>query len=448
MKRINFCGVVALSALIFILVGCASTPPVTPEVVETLECDYAGNTPLMQYVLSNREYSVSTELQKDIYYTNNNKWLNWTNHDRDNALHLAADNGNVSILENVAKSNIEPNVRNKDGFAPLHLAVLNNDIESVAVLLDRCKKIDIDVTDSSGATPLILAAREGFAEMVAFLLKKGANPSKMDNNKKTYEDYLPTPTIAPKIISAEPTLGAKYEGQIYIAPVEETLNTVELNPKNYEVIFGTVGNDCNLIKSVLAQDYSAVSKIVSRNTENRPVLNAALNERDSNGNSALIYALTLENESIVRALILASREWINVPNNYGQTPLMVAIASTDHMYVSTVMENSPNVNARDVAGNTPLSLVVMQRDVALAKKLIQKGARATFKYKDGNNILQQAVVNNDYEMVSMIVQNITEIDYLYQNIYGKTVSDLAQEGKNQRIQRIVEKEVVRFLGDY
>ena len=448
MKKLNFCGVVALSAFIFILVGCASTPQVTPVIVETLECDYAGNTPLMQYISTNRDYYVELELDKDIYYRENNKWLNHINTDGNNALHLATVNQSINIVNSIVKTGIESNVLNKKGFAPLHLAVLNNDKDVVLSLLNYGKRIIIDVTDSSGASPLILAAREGFVDMVDLLLEKGANPDKMDNNKKTYKDYLAVTTISPKTLPAEPTLGTKYEGKIYIAPIEETLGTVELNPNNYEVILGTVSNDCNLIRAVLAQDYSAVSRLVSRKEVDKSVLMSALNERDSCGNSALIYALTLENQSIMNALILASREWVNVPNSYGQSPLMVAIASTDHMYVATILENSPNVNARDIAGNTPLSLVIMQRDVALAKKLIQKGARTSFKYKNGNNILQQAIINNDFEMVNMIIQNITEIDFSYRNDYGKTVSDLANECNNEKIQRIIETAVSRSLGKY
>lgn len=448
MKKIYFCGVVALSALICILAGCASTPPVSTEIIETLECDYVGNTPLMQYVSSNRDYYVDLELDKDIYFRENNKWLNHINIEGNNALHLAVENQSIHIVTSIVKTGIESNVLNKKGFAPLHLAILNNDKDVVLTLLKHGKRIIIDVSDASGASPLILAAREGFVDIVELLLEEGANPDKMDNNKKTYKDYLSLSKISQKELPAEPTLGTKYENKIFVAPVEETLGVIELNPNEYEVIFGSVSNDCNLIRTVLAQDYSAVSRIVSRKVDNRDILALALNERDACGNSALIYALTLENQSIVDALILASREWINVPNSYGQSPLMVAIASTDHMYVARVLENSPNVNVRDIAGNTPLSLLVMQRDVALAKKLIQKGARTSFKYKNGNNILQQAVINNDFEMVNMILQNITEIDLLYKNDYGKTVSDLANECNNEKIKRVIESEVLRSLGKY
>lgn len=113
---------------------------------------------------------------------------------------------------------------------------------------------------------------------------------------------------------------------------------MELDPRNYEIIFG--GHDeCLFILAVLSQDFTQVREMIRLDKK------SALEEKDEYGNSPLMYALTLENPSIIKELLLASRHWINVPNIYGQTPLMAALK--DGMHTKTVIQNSPNVNARD-----------------------------------------------------------------------------------------------------
>ena len=418
MKRFQIAAL-AFSALI-LLIGCATTKEVPVE-EKTITYDENHNTPLMLYVNGNRLSGVNSELDDDLYYKNNSEILNTQNSDGNNALHLAVLNRNADIVRAVAKSGIECNVRNNDGYAPVHLAVLANDEEIVGILLMDAKA-DINVTDKTGSTPLILAAKNNLADMVDFLLVNGANPKKTDNTGKDYKFYMPAQDIKELKVTAEATLGEKRDAQVYIAPVEETFKTPELNPQNYEIIFGNIPDDTKLLHAIMEQDYTKVKDLTSGKN-----LTASLSERDSAGNSALMYAATLNNPSCLRQLLLSSREWVNIPNSYGQTPLMAAIAMTMHSNVNLMFENNANVNARDVVGNTPLSLTIMQNDVALSKKLIQKQARTSFKYKNGNSILQQAIINNSYEMVKMIFDNVPELDLSYRNIEGKTAREIARE---------------------
>ena len=409
----------AFSALIM-LMGCATTKKVSVE-ENKIAFDENHNTPLMQYARDNRLNGVNSELKKEEYYKNNREILNTQNDDGNNALHLAVLNRNADIVKAVAKSGIECNIRNKDGYAPIHLAVLADDGEIVSILL-KDARADINVTDKTGGTPLILAAKNSLSDMVEFLLEKGADAKKTDNNGKNYKFYMPAKDVKELKVEAEPTLGEKRENQIYIAPVEETLNTPELNPQNYEIIFGKIPDDAKLLHAVMEQNYTKVKELTSGKA-----LKDSIAERDSEGNTALMYAVTLNNISYMKQLLLASREWVNTPNKYGQTPLMAAIAMTMHNNTNLMLENNANVNARDIAGNTPLSVTIMQNDVALSKKLVQKQARTTFKYKNSNTILQKAIINNSYEMVKMILTNVPELNLAYKNVEGKNALEIAKE---------------------
>lgn len=424
--------IAALAFSVIMLMSCATTKKVSNQ-EKTISFDEEHNTPLMQYARDNRLSGVNAEIKKEEYYKNDNEILNTQNDDGNNALHLAVLNRNSEIVRIIAKTGIECNVRNKDGYAPLHLAVLAGDEEIVVCLL-KDAKADINVSDKSGATPLILAAKNSLSEMVDFLLKNNADARKTDNNGKNYKFYMPASDVSELKVEAEPTFGEKRENQIYIAPVDETLKTPELNPQNYAIIFGRIPDEAKLIHALMEQNYTKVKELTTGKN-----LKTSLAERDSEGNSALMYAVTLNNITYMKQMLLASREWVNTPNNYGQTPLMAAIAITMHNNTNLMLENNADVNGRDIAGNTPLSITIMQNDVALSRKLIQKQARTTFKYKNDNTILQQAIINNSYEMVQMILTNVPELNLAYRNIEGKTALEIAQElvASNKIEQRIL-----------
>jgi bla regulator protein BlaR1 len=66
---------------------------------------------------------------------------------------------------------------------PLHLAVMNNHMETAATLIS--KGADVNAKDSQGNTPLHLAASNGSPDMCAFLIEKGADINAKNNNGRT-----------------------------------------------------------------------------------------------------------------------------------------------------------------------------------------------------------------------------------------------------------------------
>ena len=83
-------------------------------------------------------------------------------------------------LEEVYMRGAPVDIRNpKNGFTPLHLAVQNNSIECVMVLLHI--GVDIDAVSMSGATPLYLALAPEAREVKMLLLESGA---KIEKGKK------------------------------------------------------------------------------------------------------------------------------------------------------------------------------------------------------------------------------------------------------------------------
>ena len=102
----------------------------------------------------------------------------------DTALLYGIRDGKSSVAELLLEAGADPNLTDRRGFAPVHIAVARNDTKIVQRLLDYGATINIR-TRSDGKTPLIIAAAAGFEEMVEMLLSRGADPSIVDSGGKS-----------------------------------------------------------------------------------------------------------------------------------------------------------------------------------------------------------------------------------------------------------------------
>ena len=104
--------------------------------------------------------------------------------DNDTALIYGIRDGKFRVAELLLKTGADPNLTDRRGFAPLHIAVARNDAKLVQCLLDHGAAINVR-THSDGKTSLVIAAVAGFEEMVEILLSRGADPSIVDSGGKS-----------------------------------------------------------------------------------------------------------------------------------------------------------------------------------------------------------------------------------------------------------------------
>jgi ankyrin repeat protein len=102
----------------------------------------------------------------------------------DTALIYGIRDGKFRVAELLLEAGADPNLADRRGFAPVHIAVARNEVKLVQRLLDHDAAINVR-TYGDGKTPLMIAAAAGFEEMVEILLSRGADPSIVDSAGKS-----------------------------------------------------------------------------------------------------------------------------------------------------------------------------------------------------------------------------------------------------------------------
>ncbi|MDX2269158.1 MAG: protein kinase [Bryobacter sp.] len=98
----------------------------------------------------------------------------------------AITNGDEAMVEYLLQAGAKPKGRS-GSLSPLHAAVLARRDVFVPKLLDR--GADINAQDSTGDTPLMLAAKRGDPSLVAYLLSRGADPNLRDMEGRSCLDH-------------------------------------------------------------------------------------------------------------------------------------------------------------------------------------------------------------------------------------------------------------------
>ncbi len=89
----------------------------------------------------------------------------------------AIETDDSAVVSNLLKRGFEPNAPTEDGQTPLIQAVKTNAIKTTR-LLASSKGVDLDRTNLQDESPLMLAALNGNAEIVKYLVAQGAEVNK------------------------------------------------------------------------------------------------------------------------------------------------------------------------------------------------------------------------------------------------------------------------------
>lgn len=100
-------------------------------------------------------------------------------------IHYSIFEKNIEKLRQLIASGVDLNVKDSNGFTPLHLAAQEYNVKAVKLLLEN--SAEVDPVNIHGNTPLFTAVfnSKGRSEVIKLLLKYGANPEKANKSRQT-----------------------------------------------------------------------------------------------------------------------------------------------------------------------------------------------------------------------------------------------------------------------
>ena len=103
------------------------------------------------------------------------------------ALHIVTNRRDPTWLAYLLAKGANPNIRDKNGIAPLQIATNLGWEDGVSYLIAANARLDN--SNDAGETALISAVHRGDVSIVRMLLKAGADPDRADNSGRSARDY-------------------------------------------------------------------------------------------------------------------------------------------------------------------------------------------------------------------------------------------------------------------
>ncbi|MDR0494446.1 MAG: ankyrin repeat domain-containing protein [Treponema sp.] len=303
------------------------------------------------------------------------------------ALHVAvAEEKHPAVIRALLENGADPNLRDDHGDSPLHVLVsLNRPPETVRALLAGAN-VDLSARNVSGQTPLYLAVKENRVALIPLLLSAGSDIFAADNSGITPFDYAMRVKgpVLDALITHETARQKDSEGNtiLHIAvgnkgdavTIGKILNQeADVNARNRE------GDTALHIAARTNQKESGefiISKganIFYTNSDGKSPLYTALTHSsgvlqwmftpetvaayDEMGNTMLHYAALWRMDRHIRFIIQQGVS-TETANATGETPLFWAVKYDGASTVKALLAEKANLHARDSLGNSALHAAV------------------------------------------------------------------------------------------
>ena len=312
------------------------------------------------------------------------------------------------------------NINNQDerGQTFLHIAINNNDIEEVALLI--CNGADVNIEDNFGNTPLIssLKKRQSLlspyvplnqsrqpwklkakqagkqTEIAKLLIEHNANVNHQEKDGRTALFYVDSEEIAELLIEHDADINIK--DKYGRTPLFNAVSIVLLDESALRESNKLSIKNNNVAKLLIAHG-------------------AKINIRDEHEETPLFEAAT---EDIAK-LLIENGARVNIKDGHERTPLSNFVLQGRLDIVKLLIKNGADVNTRSkyalISGVTPLHLAsssANDANVDIAKILIDNGAKINVKDEKGKTPLIIAIVWRNTAGIDLLLKNKADTKHL------------------------------------
>lgn len=330
------------------------------------------------------------------------------------ALHEAIRHNEMEVIHQLLKSKvIKLDVKNDSGRTPLMVASERDDIDIVKLLIGAGADLNVQIPSGlyKGETALHIATRQNHQEVVQHIIYGGADLNIKEDGGKT------------------PLMMASERGNLEIAKMLIAAGA----DVNVQIPGGLYKGQTALHIATRVNKIDVVQELV-----NAPKIN--LNIQDSSGETPLMIASEKGNKEVTQMLINAgANPNIQKPSGLykGQTALHIA-SRINRIEIVELLVKAPNINLniQDDTGETPLMIAAEKDNPEVTQILVSSGANPNVQkpgglYK-GETALHFAARYNHPNVVRELLKAPT-IKKNMKNNSGKTALDIAIEKKNQEV---------------
>ncbi|PNF40482.1 hypothetical protein B7P43_G08187 [Cryptotermes secundus] len=364
------------------------------------------NTPLHSTKYSHQQYgllhiaSENGHVSLVRFLLENGAEINMCNWNNSTPLHLACNHGHKECVLMLLEGPACINESNKDGDTPLHVAVRAGNCDIVDILLNR--KADLDSCNKYGDTPLHVACQENNLTAVSLLMDKNADENVRNNNGDSPLDYAIKEghtTLVKYILkrAGKRLMPREGDGRTYVhlaAITGDILMLDYLLQVLPEVNMGTAGGDTPLHLASLHGNTDAVLFLLKKGAEN--------NKPNNYGNTPLHLASLRGNINTLHALLEHDAQ-VNVCNMEGNTPLHLASIQAKANVVRCLIKYGADIDVRNREKNTPLQLAATKGDLEVIRTLLVANADVNLSNRYGNKILHQCAENGRLDVLKLLL---------------------------------------------
>jgi len=300
-------------------------------------------------------------------------------------LRYAASTGDVEGAKAALADGADANYfshpfKDASGMSVLHTAAHSDHPDVIALLVKH--GANINITDKNGETPLGLAVFWNKRSAVEMLLAKGADPNRAENNQSIMAGYTPLHLAArdghrdlvsllldhgakPNLLAQEDATPLDLAGDAATAALLQAHGgQIGGYAEDGETLLSAA--DRELFTAILVGDERRVRTAIGRG--------AHVNFRNSLHRTPLIQAVAMGRADIVLALVQSGAD-VNETDNYvaNDTPLHWAAARGLRDIVEILLQNGANPNTKGYLQQAPVDLA---KDADTAGLLFKFGASA------------------------------------------------------------------------
>lgn len=317
----------------------------------------------------------------------------------------------IDLKSNHSATLIEASDSGLEPKSIFHQAVIRGKFDIVQNQISLKKDV-VNIKDSDGNTPLILAAREGHTQICEMLMKAGASPiTRGENFRNAFHNAAAAGKMQiMKLFAAE---------KVLLNSIDESKRTPFMLAAEQghadicEVLFDMQANmeaadkkGLNALHLAASNGHIDVVNLMILLQKNK----IKLDNKDKEGNTALILAANEGHYQVCIALLKAGADPLST-NEYGENAMHFAAYDGKVELVKMLLVHKQLIDSKTKEGSTPLICSAKgESHSEVCEVLLKAGADPLLKNEDGWNAMHLAVLAGNSEIVKMLCVHKQLID--------------------------------------